>query len=137
MTDDSVSLVDELAIRNLIARIAILADQGDLDEYTEQFTDDAQWNYPLGRRQGRADILEGAKERRATGTTGPGTKTRHVITNVAVQLRDGGTATADSYFVFVKREGAGAIITTVGTYHDAFVREGSTWRLARRDITLD
>jgi 3-phenylpropionate/cinnamic acid dioxygenase small subunit len=137
MTDETASLRDELAIRNLIARIALLADQGDLDEYTQQFTEDALWNFPNGPRKGRADIFAGAKERRATGTTGPGTRTRHVITNVAVQVAEGGTATADCYFVFLKSEDARAMVATVGTYHDSFVREGSTWRLARRDITLD
>jgi hypothetical protein len=55
----------ELKIRNLISRIALLADQGNLDEYIDQFTEDAVWDFPNGPRHGRADILAGATERRA------------------------------------------------------------------------
>ena len=61
----------ELAIRNLISRIAILADQGDLDVYADQFTEDAVRDLPAAPRQGRADIRAGAELRRAEGVTGP------------------------------------------------------------------
>lgn len=37
-------------------------------------------------RKGHADILAGAKERRAAGTSGPGSHNRHVITTSAVRL---------------------------------------------------
>ena len=47
MTDALVArTAAELKIRNLIARIALLADQGDLDEYVDQFTEDALWGFP-------------------------------------------------------------------------------------------
>src|ERR1035437_4015440 len=101
MTDPVVArVVAELEIRNLMARIAHLADQGDLDEYVDQFTDDASWEFPAGPRRGRADIRAGAISRRTEGVTGPGSATRHVVTTVAVCVDDLETATADSYWVF-------------------------------------
>lgn len=137
MTDDITRISDELAIRNIIARIARLADQGDLEEYVDQFTDDALWNFPPGPRQGRADILAGAQERRASGTVGPGSRARHQITTIEVQVSDHGTATADSYLTFIVNRAEGPTVAVSGSYHDTFVRQGSRWRLARRDVNND
>ncbi len=137
MTNDITRLTDELAIRNVIARIARLADQGDLEQYVDQFTDDALWNFPPGPRKGRADILAGARERRASGTVGPGSRARHQITTVEVEVGDDGTATADSYLTFIVNKTEGPTVAVSGSYHDTFVRQGSRWRLARRDINND
>jgi uncharacterized protein (TIGR02246 family) len=137
MTDDITRVTDELAIRNVIARIARLADQGDLEEYVDQFTDDAVWNFPPGPRKGRVDILAGAQERRASGTVGPGSGARHQITTIEVEISDDDTATADSYLTFIVNRAEGPTVAVSGSYHDTFVRQGSRWRLARRDINND
>lgn len=126
----------EVEIRNVIARIALLADQGDLDEYIVQFTEDAVWAFPTAPRHGRADIRAGAEARRAEGITGPGTATRHLITTVAVRVDDADRATADSYFVFLQNTTTSPTIFNMGAYHDTFVRQGDAWQLARREITL-
>ena len=137
MTDALVAqTVAELKIRNVIARIALLADQGGLDEYVDQFTEDALWAFPNGPRQGREDIRAGAEERRAGGVTGPGSATRHVITTVSVQLEGEDAATADSYFLFYQQTATAPTLFNMGHYHDTFARQGDVWRLARRDITL-
>ncbi len=137
MTDALVArTAAELKIRNLIARIALLADQGDLDEYVDQFTEDAVWAFPTGPRQGRDDIRAGAEERRAGGVTGPGSNTRHVITTVSVALGEEDDATADSYFLFYQNTTTAPTLFNMGHYHDTFARQGEVWRLARRDITL-
>jgi uncharacterized protein (TIGR02246 family) len=137
MTDALVAqTAAELKIRNLIARIALLADQGDLDEYVDQFTEDAVWAFPGGPRHGREDIRSGAEERRAGGVTGPGSNTRHVITTVSVQLEGEDAAAADSYFLFYQHTTMAPTLFNMGHYHDTFAREGDVWRLARRDITL-
>lgn len=133
---DSARVAAELAVRNVIARIAILADQGDLDEYVDQFTEDAVWDFPTAPRQGRADIRAGAEMRRSESVTGPGTATRHVITNVAVHIEGADLALADSYFVFFQNTTTSPTILNMGSYRDTFVREGQSWRLAHREITL-
>jgi 3-phenylpropionate/cinnamic acid dioxygenase small subunit len=137
MTDELTARVaGELEVRNAISRIAILADQGDLDEYIDQFTEEAVWGFPGGVRTGRADILAGAVERRAGGVTGPGSNTRHVITTVAVTVEGPDSASGDSYFLFYQNTTTAPTLFNMGWYHDAFTREGDRWRLARRDITL-
>jgi len=130
------SAADELEVRSVIARLAILADQGDLDEYVDQFTEDAVWNFPGGSRVGRADIRAGAEERRAGGVTGPGSNTRHVITTLAVTVEGRDRASSDCYFLFYQNTTTTPTLFNMGWYHDVLVREGDRWRLQRRDITM-
>lgn len=127
---------DELAIRNLIARIAHAADMGDLDDYVLLFTADADWEFPGGPRHGREDIRTGASERRATGLTGPGSSSRHVITTLSVDVDGGDEATADSYWLFFRDTSTKPYIFNMGHYHDTLRFEDGAWRLARRDITV-
>jgi uncharacterized protein (TIGR02246 family) len=137
MTDkESRRLSDELAIRTLLARLAQAADGGDLEDYIDMFTEDASWEFPLGPRHGRADIRQGAQERRDQKVTGPGSSTRHVITTVAVEIDSEDAATADSYWIFYRDTATEPKIFNMGHYHDAFTREAGSWRLARRQITI-
>ena len=137
-TSDIQHLADDLAIRNLVARLAHLADVSgpdDLDEYAGLFSEDGSWEMPGDVRRGRASIIEGARERRRSGTQGPGTSTRHVITTQAVSFDGEDTAVSDAYFLFVADTTSAPTIRFVGHYHDLLRREGGTWRLARRQIT--
>jgi uncharacterized protein (TIGR02246 family) len=132
------SVFDDIAVRNLIARLAQLADTSgpdELDEYGGLFTEDAVWDMPGGPRRGRADILEGARERRRSGAQGPGTNSRHVITTQAVRFEGDDTAISDAYFLFVVDTATSPTIRFIGQYHDLLRREGGTWRMARRQIT--
>jgi uncharacterized protein (TIGR02246 family) len=135
--DDRVARVlDELEIRNLIARVAQLADHGDVEEYASLYTEDALWDFPGGALRGRADILVGARERRSQRVTGPGTATRHIITTLAVRVKDAGTAAADSYFQFWRDTATSPTLFNMGHYRDVLRREDGAWRIARREITL-
>jgi 3-phenylpropionate/cinnamic acid dioxygenase small subunit len=126
----------ELEIRNLLARVAQVADHGSLDEYGELFTEDAAWELPGGPRRGRSDILEGARQRRHDGVTGPGSRTRHLISTVSVAVGDRGRATADSYWQFWRETDATPALFNMGHYHDTLRLDDGTWRVARREITL-
>lgn len=130
-------LADDLAIRNRIARIAHLSDHSeDLDEYLECFTEDAAWNFPIGARKGHADILAGALERRASGTTGPGSNARHILSTMDVRVDGTDSATSDAYFVFLVETNVAPRIFNCGHYHDTWVRTPTGWRVKVRDIVL-
>ena len=126
----------EFEIRNVIARVAHLADDGDLEEYASLFTEDGSWEYPGGPRRGRADILAGARERRSQKVTGPGSNTRHVITTLAVHVEDATTAVADSYWLFWRDTTTAPVLFNMGHYHDVVRHVDGGWRIARREITL-
>jgi uncharacterized protein (TIGR02246 family) len=137
MSDDSTRrLTDELAIRNLVARIAQLADAGDLADYVDSFTDDADWQMPGSPRRGRADIRAGAEERRATGATGPGSNSRHAVSTVVVNAGGGDDATAESYWQFWVETTTAPKLALMGHYRDTFRRTSEGWKLAQRLITF-
>ncbi|XVQ08266.1 nuclear transport factor 2 family protein [Spirillospora sp. CA-255316] len=126
---------DEVEIRGVLARIAMLSDMGDLDDYAAQFTEDAVWEMPgVPVRRGRAEIRAAGAARRADGATGPGSGTRHVIGTTTVEV-DGGTAVAESYWQFYARTGTEPHLQSMGHYRDTFRREPAGWRLAHRQIT--
>ena len=130
-------LAAEAEIRNVIARLAHLADSGDLDEYITLFTDDAVWSMPTNTRRGRDDILAGAHERRATGMQGPGTHTRHVNTTLWVRIEGPDDAVAGSYYLFLADCDTTPTIRSTGRYEDRFRRTPDGWKLAHRTIVWD
>jgi uncharacterized protein (TIGR02246 family) len=137
MSDDAVSrrVADELEIRTVVARLAQYADDGDLDDYLDLFTEDAVWNMPGAPRTGRADIRAGAEARRASGETGPGSHSRHMVTTMAVTL-DGDDGVCDSYWLFYVDTDSAPVVKLCGAYRDTFRRAPSGWKLARRDVVF-
>ena len=131
-------------IRTLLARIAQLADTGDLDEYLTCFTEDAVWAMPdnpavgmtANEKRGHSEILAGAQERRASGVQGPGTDTRHVLTTIAVHVESEERATVRSYFLFVGTTSTAPALRTMGQYDDVVVKGERGWQLAHRTITV-
>ncbi|MCH8191067.1 MAG: nuclear transport factor 2 family protein [Chloroflexi bacterium] len=127
-------VADELEIRNLLARLAQMADDGDLNEYVQLFTEDGSWQGPDGGvRRGRADLLAGAQERRASGIQGPNTNTRHVVTTTVIQLA-GDTATGRTYYHYYGNTQGVPEQRTMGVYEDEFRRTAQGWKMARRVI---
>ena len=125
---------DELDIRNRLSRIAQLSDDGDLDDYIECFTEDARWggsSFP--ERSGHSEILTAARERRAGGTAGPGSNTRHLISTCVVDI-DGDTAKSRSIFLFYGNTQATPTLELMGVWEDELRRTPAGWRLARRSI---
>ncbi len=131
-------------IRTLLARIAQLADTGDLEEYLTLFTEDAVWGMPdnpavgmtANEKKGHAEILAGAQERRASGLQGPGTESRHVLTTIAIDVESEERATARSYFMFFGSTSTTPTLRTMGQYDDVLVKGERGWQLARRRITV-
>jgi 3-phenylpropionate/cinnamic acid dioxygenase small subunit len=131
------NIADELAIRNLVARIAHLSDQSeDLDVYLACFTEDADWNFPIGAAHGHAEILAGALGRRSSGLTGPGSHSRHIISTIDVRVDGSDVATSDAYFVFLVETDVAPRMMNNGHYHDTWVRTPTGWRVKVRDIVL-
>ena len=125
---------DEREIRSVLARVALSADVGELDEYVSLFTEDAVWHGDgAPERRGHDDILEGARERRAQGMTGPGSHSIHTVSTIDVELQ-GDRATARSVFQFYVDTHESPRLAIIGHYFDAFRLEASGWKLAERRI---
>jgi len=140
--DPTQRVIAELDIRNVLGRLAHLADDGDLEEYLDCFTEDATWGAPgsFDVRRGRTELLKGALERRESGLQGPGSGTRHVLTTTSVEIIDEETARAWSYFLFLDtadEQTDGVAVRLTGRYLDEFKRSPTGWKLAGRRIVSD
>jgi hypothetical protein len=133
--------IDELEIRNVIARLALATDLGDLDEYASLFTSDAhlEMRAEPGKPQvvpptkGRDAILAGGQKRRADGMTGPGSHVAHTIQTSAVTV-SGDSATARTYVVIYKNTHTKPEPLSLRVYNDEFVHTSDGWKLASRYI---
>jgi hypothetical protein len=148
MTDDRLTkLADEFEVRNLVGRIAYLADFGeDLAEYLTLWTEDGVYDVrePVGaapdaekiarKVAGRAALEANRKALRGSGFQGPGTDMWHLNTTLSVKVNGDGTAEADSYWVLVTGRGNPKIYK-LGHYHDTFKRTAEGWKLAYRLVT--
>jgi 3-phenylpropionate/cinnamic acid dioxygenase small subunit len=142
MTDHQ-RVAADLAVRNVLARIAQTADTGTIEEYLDNFLPDAEWVMPdnptIGLagsvRSGHAEIRAGVEERRAAGFQGPGSASRHMVMTIGVSVESADRATARSYFNYFTQTTTAPTITSVGQYDDTFVRMPDGWKLARRVIT--
>ncbi|HEX4222310.1 MAG TPA: nuclear transport factor 2 family protein [Pseudonocardiaceae bacterium] len=128
-------LVDELAVRNVLALIAQYSDDGSLDDYGALFAIDATWEMPgTPVRRGRADIVASGAQRRADAVTGPGSNTRHVVSTIAVTIT-GDAAEATSYWQFYTDTDGRPVLASMGKYTDRFVHTEHGWLLRHRLIT--
>jgi len=132
-TRDPDPVADELAVRNVISALARTADGDDVDAYIALFAPDATWELPEGVRRGHSDLRAGSLERRASGTIGPGSGTRHVVTTTVVEL-SGDRAVAHSTWMFLADTATSPRIARVGTYADELVRADARWVLQRRVV---
>jgi uncharacterized protein (TIGR02246 family) len=124
------------AIRTLIHEYAERIDSGDLDGLAALFTD-ATWGSP-----GRGTLLRGVEQVRH-GYDGVilydgAPSTKHVISNVTIELTGDGTATARSYFTVLQARPDFPLQPIIaGRYHDRFERVDGRWRFADRQIIPD
>jgi 3-phenylpropionate/cinnamic acid dioxygenase small subunit len=134
----------ELEIRNLLARLAQLADTGDTDEYVSLLTDDIVWAMPANptiglaasERHGHGEIAAGQRDRIAGGLQGPGSNTMHMISTVSVSFDSDDVATVRSYFTFWGDTTTAPVVRSAGRYVDTLRRTPGGWKLARRSITF-
>lgn len=137
MADAVQRVLDELEIRNLLARSAQASDDGELDDYIACMHEDAVWGgagFP--ERRGHAAILEGAVGRRADGMAGPGSHTRHLISTSRIDVQ-GDTATARSIFLFYGNTHETPELRLMGVWEDEFLRTDEGWKLSRRTIVRE
>ncbi len=140
--DDLARLVIERACERLITDYARFVDFGNAARIAELFTEDGVWEGPGTRMEGREAIRAGFWKREGVMRR----VSRHVCTNVAIEVLGPGEARGLSYLVnyrYDRRDGEDATAPApagapkyVGEYHDRFVRTPGGWRFAERVCTL-
>lgn len=142
MTDRRVA--DELAIRNVLGKMAQLADsEEELAAYRQLFAEDGSWTLlasPRAENQeavthvGRAAIVEGALRRRSAGGQGPGSNVMHDVTTVVVEFESDDVAHSTAYFKLFGNTDERPRVLGMGRYVDTFVRNVAGWQVSSRVI---
>jgi uncharacterized protein (TIGR02246 family) len=132
---DTLSLKDQLAIRDAIARCAWALDTGDVEEFAACFCTDGVLLWDVfetpDRWEGQAALRHFAEFFRAQPTSAG--RQHHVTNTVIVPTAQG--ALAKSYVTVALRQGHGPhLLNVMGYYEDSFRREDGRWRLAERAI---
>jgi hypothetical protein len=130
MTDHQCPAEDDAAIRTLLGLTALLGDEGAPEDYRRVYAPDATWRMGTIEQTGGDEIVAAAAGRRAEGTSGPGTGTRHLVIPMQVEVT-GDSARTISHFLFL----AGTSITVAGTYRDELIRTSQGWRISTREVT--
>ena len=129
-------------ISNLVFRYAEIVDAGAFDELAILFAHSTLECEVAGQPNG--GVVAGPDEitngyRAAVMLHDGRPLTRHVITNLIVEIESGGAnATARSYFTVLQQTPDFALqVIAAGRYHDRFERIGSCWRFAGKVILAD
>jgi uncharacterized protein (TIGR02246 family) len=132
----AIALDTERACEKLAIASYSLMDQGRYEETAALFTEDAVWVRGGKPVAGRQAILDALRQRPETDLS------RHLVTNVLVQVASERDATATACFVPLrgaKREDgtvATPPITNVGDLSFRFRRETDGWRIAHLQPTM-
>lgn len=131
------TISDEQAIHNLLFRYAQLMDIADFAGIAELFSAAVLTNdQDLVGMRGREAIANAYAQANRIYDDGT-TRTKHVITNIELEI-DGDTGRSSSYFmVFQQVEGFPLQPIVAGRYSDQFERGDGTWRFAARHLSID
>ena len=112
----------------LIALYANLNDAARWEEVAALYADDGRMSRPTAPD----DWIEGRTAILAAFTSRPPRTTRHVCSNVVIDVIGADEAAGESAMLLFTGEGP----PKVGSFHDRFVRTGDGWRFAERRGTL-
>lgn len=137
--DDVQRLMIERACERLVVEYCHLVDHGEAARVAEQFTEDGVWSSPENTLTGREAIATAFARRQAD----TGRMSRHVCTNLLIEVLDPDTATGVVYLTLYRHDGDPERRTSpsdapalVGEYRDTFRRTPDGWRFSRRDVDV-
>ena len=128
-------LHDSIQVSNLLARFATLADIGSLEEIGTLLSVDIVWQMGGTMLKGRDDVIAALGQIRRAEQAGPGTGTRHVVSNFQIELDGEDHARAHSYFLFITVGDAPAV-SLFGEYRDTLCKENGRWVIASRLVII-
>lgn len=130
-------LLIERACERLVVAYSHLIDFGEAARVEELFTVGGVWESAENTMRGREELVAGFGRRQAN----TGRRSRHVCTNLVVDITSPTQATGLCYFTLYRADGATSATATVegptmvGEYRDDFVLTDDGWRIAHRRVT--
>jgi 3-phenylpropionate/cinnamic acid dioxygenase small subunit len=125
------------AITALVHGYAEKLDDGDLEAVARLFRGATYKAAGAEARRGEAEVLAVLRRRVRLHDGLP--RTKHVISNLVIEVDEGGgTAAARSYFTVLQATARLPLQPILaGRYHDRFVCEDGAWRFAARTVHID
>lgn len=129
-------MIIERACEQLSVAYARAVDFREYDSFVELFDNDALLDLGM-RLEGKAAIRESMKMR------GSDIRTRHVLTNIFIEVQDSLHARGISYLTLYRHVGAASarnapvpsiLPTAIGHYEDTFVKTPAGWRFKTRTL---
>lgn len=127
--DPLARLADERAIERMVLDYAAFNDAGDWQAVAAMYAPEGRMSRPTAPDA----FIEGAEAILAAFLARPARKSRHIVSNVRVDV-DGDRATASSQILLFTAAGQPPL---VGSYADKLVRTAGGWRFAERRGSLD
>jgi len=138
MPDPSPESATVNACTDLFVSYARHVDFGDYDKFVDLFTDDAVLDLGF-RLQGKEQIRKSMSER------DPELRSRHVMTNIAIDVIDTQTASGIAYLTLYRHIGPETLSPTainlqgpagVGHYSNTFTKTTEGWRISSVQLAL-
>jgi 3-phenylpropionate/cinnamic acid dioxygenase small subunit len=120
-------MTDEEGIRRTIAQYAHFCDDGRFEDWADLYTEDARFSVLGQTHEGRETIKNWIANAQP-----PEQRGKHVCFSSVIDV-DGDQARAWTDYIFVSQA---KTITSVGRYHDRFVRQTDRWRFTERRIVF-
>ena len=140
--DGTNRLIAERACERLMYQYARFVDSGEAARIADLFTDDGVWTAADGRSMDGQDQIRAAFSARQALTR---RLSRHVITNVLIDVHSDTEASGTAYLVNYRHDGTGDRVERpgparhpkfVGDYHLEFRSLDGEWRIARLRFDL-
>jgi uncharacterized protein (TIGR02246 family) len=130
----------ERECERLVTRYCHYVDHGEAARIAELFAKDGVWCAPGVEMKGQEEVRRGFAARQANR----GRRSRHVCSNLVVEVIDADHARGVVYLTLYRHDGAEGRRTSplegpvlVGEYRDRFVRTPEGWRIAERSTHVD
>ena len=125
---------DERAIARLLATYTRCLDDGRFTDLAELFAEDGvlkAMNQEVSGRSAIEALIASGMEMRADGRP----SSMHVLSNCLIDV-DGDDATAESDWVYLRREGEGVQIALAGRYRDRLARNSrGDWQIVEKEAS--
>lgn len=132
-------MADKQAITEMLGKGGWAYDTPDIDYLANMFTEDGTFDLSIdgvghaASFAGRAEIRKLYEDSLETQTD----QRRHVVTNIWFADEADDSVTATSYLLLITIKDGALNVISSGVYTDQIVRDGDTWRIAKRDLHLD
>jgi hypothetical protein len=133
-------LLIERECERLVMAYCHYVDRGRAGEVADLFCDEGIWDSGEREMVGREAIARAFLQRQENS----GRISRHVCTNLLIEVIDAETATGVVYLTLYRHDGPpdrklapSDVPAMIGEYRDRFVRTSDGWRFQRRDVKID